>query len=838
MKSADFLEQEDLDSGGFGRVSLCLHRTHGLVILKKVYTGPKCTEYNESLLEEGRMMHRLRHSRVVQLLGVIMEEGSYSLVMEYMEKGNLMHVLKAQISIPLSVKGRIIMETIEGMCYLHGEGVIHKDLKPENILVDSDFHIKIADLGVASFKMWSKLTKEEHNEEKKASSTSQKNGGTLHYMAPEHLNDVNAKPSEKSDVYSFAIVLWAIFANKEPYENAICEQQLIVCIKSGNRPSVGDIIEHCPREVIGIMKQCWDVNPEDRPTFAGIEEKFRPFYSNQLEENVEEDVKSLKKEYPGQNAIVKRMQSLQIDCVAVPPSRSNSATEQPSSLHSSQGLGIGPVEESWFAPSLAHEQDENELSLQSKLQEEANYHLYGSRMDRRTKEQPRQNVAYSREEEKRRRVSHDPFAQQRPYEAAQNPGIKGPTCSGATSHSNATHQPAGLTSQPHLLYWSNGSCSPHGFGTRPLDLGAAGPRVWYRPNPGHMPSLYKTPVPETNLLGNTPTIPFSSLPSRDESVKYTIHGSSGVQIGDHNYMEIGRAHVRVTRGPREGFRVASVQKRGFVLTSVPLTRLPLGLGLFSCSSSVTSAKVAVNGVHLHYLRTGEGEHAVLLLPGMLGSGETDFGPQLKNLNKKLFTVVAWDPRGYGRSRPPDRDFPVEFFERDAKDAVDLMKTLQFKKVSLLGWSDGGITALIAAAKYPSYINKVVVWGANAYVTDEDKAIYEGIRDVSKWSERTRKPLEALYGIDYFARTCEKWVDGINQFKRLPGGNICRHLLPLVQCPTLVVHGERDPLVPRSHADFIHQHVRGSRLHLMLEGKHNLHLRFADEFNKLAEDFLQ
>lgn len=35
------------------------------------------------------------------------------------------------------------METIEGMCYLHGEGVIHKDLKPENILVDDNFHIKV-----------------------------------------------------------------------------------------------------------------------------------------------------------------------------------------------------------------------------------------------------------------------------------------------------------------------------------------------------------------------------------------------------------------------------------------------------------------------------------------------------------------------------------------------------------------------------------------------------------------------------------------------------------------------------------------------------------------------
>lgn len=55
----------------------------------------------------------------------------------------------------------------------------------------------------------------------------------------------------------------------------------------------------------------------------------------------------------------------------------------------------------------------------------------------------------------------------------------------------------------------------------------------------------------------------------------------------------------------------------------------------------------------------------------------------------------------------------------------LPQTLKFKKISLLGWSDGGITALIAAAKYPSYIHKIVIWGANAYVTEEDEMIYEG-----------------------------------------------------------------------------------------------------------------
>lgn len=110
-----------------------------------------------------------------------------------------------------------------------------------------------------------------------------------------------------------------------------------------------------------------------------------------------------------------------------------------------------------------------------------------------------------------------------------------------------------------------------------------------------------------------------------------------------------------------------------------------------------SGKLHINGVDLYYEKTGNGGHPLLLFPGALGqsylcihfsyvlavadvwglvtagSAQTDFGPQLKGLNKERFTVVGWDPRGYGRSRPPSRDFPRNFFERDAKDGVDLMK---------------------------------------------------------------------------------------------------------------------------------------------------------------------
>jgi pimeloyl-ACP methyl ester carboxylesterase len=43
---------------------------------------------------------------------------------------------------------------------------------------------------------------------------------------------------------------------------------------------------------------------------------------------------------------------------------------------------------------------------------------------------------------------------------------------------------------------------------------------------------------------------------------------------------------------------------------------------------------------------------------------------------------------------------------------------------MLGWSDGGITAMIAAAKYPQWVDKLVIWGANSYIVEEEAKIYE------------------------------------------------------------------------------------------------------------------
>ncbi len=74
-----------------------------------------------------------------------------------------------------------------------------------------------------------------------------------------------------------------------------------------------------------------------------------------------------------------------------------------------------------------------------------------------------------------------------------------------------------------------------------------------------------------------------------------------------------------------------------------------------------------------------------------------------------------------------------------------MKAIGHDKFSVVGWSDGGITALFLAAKYKEEVTKLVAQAANAYFTDEDIDMISKVRDVSAWSDRMRAPMEEVYG---------------------------------------------------------------------------------------------
>ncbi|XP_034256082.1 valacyclovir hydrolase [Thrips palmi] len=274
------------------------------------------------------------------------------------------------------------------------------------------------------------------------------------------------------------------------------------------------------------------------------------------------------------------------------------------------------------------------------------------------------------------------------------------------------------------------------------------------------------------------------------------------------------------------------------LQSSPSTLFSLSRSVwYSGCAGMERGQEKLDGFNISYVRTGSGPNAVLCLPGALGSALTDFRPQLEHLDKKNFTIIAWDPPGYGQSRPPDRDFTGDFFHRDADVALKLMKALKLPKFSMLGWSDGGITAMILAAKNPLNVHKCVVWGANAYVLKEELEIYKKIRDISTWSEKMRAPLIELYGEEYFRTTWEKWVDAFIHIYEVNDGDICKKEVKLIQCPLFVIHGDKDPLVSNEHPKHILDAVPHSRVFHFVDGKHNVHLRYAEKFNELVSEFL-
>lgn len=243
----------------------------------------------------------------------------------------------------------------------------------------------------------------------------------------------------------------------------------------------------------------------------------------------------------------------------------------------------------------------------------------------------------------------------------------------------------------------------------------------------------------------------------------------------------------------------------------------------------------VRGVNLYYEDQGQGE-PLLLIPGALGTGQSDFGPQLDALPREGLRVIAPDARGYGKSRPPEREFPLDFYEQDAHDCAALMDAIGCGSYAVGGWSDGAIIGLLLTLNRPQHVSQLVIWGGNAHLTAEDIEAYEKTRLLSSWSPRMVQAMEQIYG-NQLQALWSAWCDAMQAIYKA-GGDICRQRLGEIRCPTFILHGGKDPLVPNFHAEILHQGIPGSRLHFFPEGKHNIHQAYAQEFNQMLVEFLR
>src|SRR5262249_18537011 len=152
------------------------------------------------------------------------------------------------------------------------------------------------------------------------------------------------------------------------------------------------------------------------------------------------------------------------------------------------------------------------------------------------------------------------------------------------------------------------------------------------------------------------------------------------------------------------------------------------------------------GVALHYEREGSGA-PLLLIPGALGTGLSDFPDQIGWFGTRGFDVIAPDPRGYGRSRPPARDYPLDFYHRDASDMFELMDRLDYERSSIIGWSDGANVGTIMAALQPRRVERLVVFGGQSFLTSEDIATFKAIRRIEDWAPKPATSMRAIYGAE-------------------------------------------------------------------------------------------
>jgi valacyclovir hydrolase len=242
---------------------------------------------------------------------------------------------------------------------------------------------------------------------------------------------------------------------------------------------------------------------------------------------------------------------------------------------------------------------------------------------------------------------------------------------------------------------------------------------------------------------------------------------------------------------------------------------------------------SINGVDLYYEERGQG-FPLLCLPGGLGTGTTDFGSQM-DVWAGRYQIIAPDFRGYGKSRPPNRNFAGNFFERDASDVIALTRALGCKSYFLAGWSDGANTAALIAAAESRRVRRLILWGGNSYLSAHDIERLERTRSLSSWPTGRLQELEAVYG-ESLGELWNAYCDSMRDLYSA-GGDICRERLREIRSPTLILHGEFDPLISKQHPLVFQEGISGAELHLIRGGRHNIHLTHVDEFNDVMLRFL-
>jgi beta-lactam-binding protein with PASTA domain/predicted Ser/Thr protein kinase len=225
-----------LGGGGMADVYLAEDQELGRRVAIKILHGRYVNDeqFVERFRREATHAAGLSHPNIVSIFDRGTADGSYFIVMEYVEGRTLKELIRSRGLCPIPVAIAYTRQILSALRYAHRNGVIHRDIKPHNVIVDPEGVVKVTDFGIARAGA-SQMTEE---------------GaiiGTAQYLSPEQAR--GAPVDQTSDLYSAGIVLYELltgevpFTGESPVEIAMKHLTEVPPRPSALRPEVPDDLD-------------------------------------------------------------------------------------------------------------------------------------------------------------------------------------------------------------------------------------------------------------------------------------------------------------------------------------------------------------------------------------------------------------------------------------------------------------------------------------------------------------------------------------------------------------------------------------------------------------------
>jgi len=207
-------------------------------------------EARDRFRREARILAALDHPLVTRIYDLEEVGGAWYLVMEFVDGGSLEERLKLG-SVPRHEAIRYLADVLEGLGYIHENGVLHRDLKPSNLLLTQSGRVKIADFGVARSALQTSLA---------LTRTGDRAPGTPLYMAPEQLR--GEAGDHRTDLYAIGILAYRLLAGGFYLGATPTTETQLRALVEGQRPKLP--VKGLPKALNQWLDRALAKRPEDR----------------------------------------------------------------------------------------------------------------------------------------------------------------------------------------------------------------------------------------------------------------------------------------------------------------------------------------------------------------------------------------------------------------------------------------------------------------------------------------------------------------------------------------------------------------------------------------------